>query len=405
MSINELILLVALIAFVAGVALGQLWGALTGQRRPLARRGIGESFHYILGLELLGSRHIDRAISELSRAARSDTEAIEIYLILGNLFREKGQVERAIQIHQSILHRPGLLPQEKAHAHLCLGVDFKRAGFRDRAVDTLEEVLAIEPTNSYALLHLLRICEEEQDWEKALSMLQKLDATSEEPNPTLAAFLHDQIGQAALDTDEKQAARSFETAIGYDRTLAPPYLHLGDLLERQGSLSAAVEQWEVLARESPEHAYLTFERLERIYPQIGEEVKLGRLYQDAMASDSRDWRAHLALARRKARGGNSDEALQLLATAAAHNPHAIEVHLDYWDLLLAHGASKERIQSYLENVRGSMFFLDPHICVKCHYRANGILWRCPHCQEWNTFVEERLAARQHPPAARTGRNA
>ena len=405
MSINELILLVALIAFVAGVALSQLWGALSGQPRPLARRGIGESFDYILGLELLGSRQIDRAISELSRAARSDTEAIEIYLILGNLFREKGQVERAIQIHQSILHRPGLLPRGKAHALLCLGVDFKRGGFRDRAVDTLEEVLAIEPTNSYALLHLLRIYEEEHDWEKALSMLQKLDAASEEPNPTLAAFLHDQIGQAALNTDEKQAVRSFETAIGYDRTLPPPYLHLGDLLERQGSLSAAVEQWEMLARESPEHAYLTFERLARAYPQIGQEVKLGRLFHDAMASDSRDWRAHLALARRKARGGDTDEALQLLATAAAHNPHTIEVHLDYWDLLLAHGASKERIQSYLENVRGSMFFLDPHICVKCHYRANGILWRCPHCQEWNTFVEERLAARQQPPAARSRQNA
>ena len=405
MSINELISLVALIAFVVGVALAQLWGKLTGRRRPAGRRGIGESFHYILGLELLASRNVDRAISELSRAARSDTEAIEIYLILGNLFREKGQVERAIQIHQSILHRPGLVPREKAHALLCLGVDFKRAGFRDRAVDTLAEVLAIEPTNSYALLHLLRIHEEDQDWEKALSVLQKLDAASEEPNPTLAAFLHDKIGQAALDADEKRAARSFETAIGYDRTLAPPYLHLGDLLERQGSLSAAVEQWEMLARENPEHAYLTFERLERVFLQIGEEGKLDRIYQDAMARDRRDWRAHLALARGKARRGDTDEALQLLATAAAHNPHAIEVHLDYWDLLLAHGAPNERIQSYLDNVRDSMFFLDPHICVKCHYRANGILWRCPHCQEWNTFVEERLAARQHSPAAASGRNA
>ena len=402
MSVNELILLVALIAFVAGVALAQLWGKLTGRRRPSERRGIGESFHYIMGLELLASRHVDRAISELSRAARSDTDAIEIYLILGNLFREKGQVERAIQIHQSILHRPGLVAREKAHALLCLGVDFKRAGFRDRAVDTLLEVLAIEPTNSYALLHLLRIHEEEHDWEKALSVLQKLDAASDEPNATLAAFLHDQLGQASLEADEKRAARSFETAISYDRTLAPPYLHLGDLLERQGSLPAAVEQWEALARESPEHAYLTFERLARVYLQLGEEGKLERLYQEAMASDGRDWRAHLALARRRASTGNTDGALQLLATAAAHNPHAIEVHLEYWNLLLAHGASEERIRSYLDNVRGSMLFLDPHICVKCHYRANGILWRCPHCQEWNTFVEERLAARQPQPPAYNG---
>ena len=397
MSSNEQTLLVALIAFVVGVALGLLWGRLTGRQRPQAGKGFGESLQFILGLDLLTSRHIDRAISELARAARSDTEAVGTYLILGNLFREKGQLERAIQIHQSILHRPGLHLREKAHALLCLGVDFKRAGFRDRAVDTLEEVLGIDPENSYALLHLLRIQEEEQNWEKALAILQKLDAASEEPNPTLAAFLHDQIGQAALAaSDEKRAARSFETAIGYDRTLAPPYLHLGDLLEQQGALTEAVAQWEALVRESGEHAYLTFERLERVYPQIGEEAKLDRLYRDAIASDGKDWRAHLALARRRAREGKTEEALQLLSTAAAHNPHAIEAHLEYWNLLLTNDASKDRIQSYVDSVRGSIFFLDPHVCVKCHYRANGILWRCPHCQEWNTFVEERLSARQAP---------
>jgi lipopolysaccharide biosynthesis regulator YciM len=392
MSPSEQGLLVALIAFVAGVALGQLWERLTRGRQPHSRRGFGE---LILGLDLLASRHIDRAIAELSRAARADTDAIETYLVLGNLFREKGQLERAIQIHQSILHRPGLPSKERAHALLCLGVDFKRAGFRDRALETLEEVLRLDPDNSYALLQLLRIHEEEQNWEKALTVLQKLDGASGDSNPTLTAFLHDQIGQAALAaSDEKSAERSFETAIGYDRSLAPPYLHLGDMLERQGSPTEAVVQWEALARESAQHAYLTFERFERVYPQIGEDEKLDRLYQDLIANDSRDWRAHLALARKRVREGRADEAFDLLTSAAQNNPHAVEVHLETWNLILKGGATEERIGRYLDCVRTSVFFLDPHVCVKCHYRANGILWRCPHCQEWNTFVEERLAARR-----------
>jgi len=396
MSFNEQTLLVALVAFVAGIALGQLWGRLTG-RQQQARKGVGVSLAYVLGLDLLASRQIDRAISELARAAHSDTEAIEIYLILGNLFREKGQLERAIQIHQSILHRPGLTTQEKAHALLCLGVDFKRAGFRDRAAGTLQEVLRLDPKNSYALLHLLRTYEEEQDWEQALAVLQKLDTATEEPNATLAAFLHDRAGEAALaGADEKRAARSFETAIQYDRTLPPPYLHLGDLLERQGALSEAVAQWETLVREKPEHAYLTFDRLERVFPQLGEEAKLDRLYQEAIASDRKDWRAHLALSRRKSREGKTEEAFRLLEEAVANNPHAIDVHLEFWNLLLVNGAPQDHIRSYLDKVRGSLFFLDPHVCVTCHYRANGILWRCPHCQEWNTFVEERPASLRPP---------
>lgn len=394
MSLDERTVLVALTAFVAGIALGQIWGRLSGRKQNL-HKGIGESLAYILGLDLIASRQIDRAISELARAAHSDTEAIEIYLLLGNLFREKGQLERAIQIHQSILHRPGLSGQEKAYALLCLGVDFKRAGFRDRAAETLQEVLRLDPKNSYALLHLLRTYEEEQNWEQALAVLQKLDAVTNEPNANLAAFLHDRTGEAALAKgDEKQAARSFETAIQYDRTLTPSYLHLGDLLERQGSLSEAAAQWETLVRERPEHAYLTFERMERVYPQLGEEAKLDRLYRDAIARDRKDWRAHLALSRRKKRAGENEEALRLLEEAVANNPHAIDVHVEFWSHLLNDGIPPERVRRYLDRLRRSVFFFDPHVCVSCHYRANGILWRCPHCQEWNTFVEERLASRR-----------
>jgi lipopolysaccharide biosynthesis regulator YciM len=54
---------------------------------------------------------------------------------------------------------------------------------------------------------------------------------------------------------------------------------------------------------------------------------------------------------------------------------------------LAPGA---RLARYLDEVSKAVFFLDPYVCIKCNYRANGVLWRCPHCQEWNTFVEERL---------------
>ena len=90
--------------------------------------------------------------------------------------------------------------------------------------------------------------------------------------------------------------------------------------------------------------------------------------------------------------GQSSEAFRLLESAAENNPHAIGLHLKALSLLLEGGASREDFQSYLDRVRDSAFFFNPHICTKCQYRADGILWRCPHCQEWNTFVEERLGA-------------
>ncbi len=393
MSTNEQALLSALIAFIAGVALGKFWERLAFGGRPPSRKRVGESIHYILGLDYLASRQIDRAIAELTRAARADTEAVEIYLILGNLLREKGQLERAIQIHQSILHRPGLPARERAHALLCLGIDFKRAGFRNRALETLEKVVRLDPDGPYATLHLLKIHEEEHDWERALALQQKLDALGGETDSTLTAFLHDQIGQTATAAgNENLATRSFDAAIRHGRKLAPPYLHLGDLLERQGQRSEAVNQWETLLREVPEQAYLAFGRLAKAYEKIGKPGKLERLYLEVMERDPKDWRAHLELAKRRLQEGKSSQAFLLLESAAENNPHTIGLHLEALGLLLEGGASTEEIRRYLDRVRESTFFFDPHICTKCHYRANGILWRCPHCQEWNTFVEERLGA-------------
>jgi lipopolysaccharide biosynthesis regulator YciM len=70
------------------------------------------------------------------------------------------------------------------------------------------------------------------------------------------------------------------------------------------------------------------------------------------------------------------------------------VHIEVWGFLGTDAASAPvpgaRLARYLEEVSNAVFFIDPYVCIKCNYRANGILWRCPHCQEWNTFVEERL---------------
>ena len=203
MNVGEPPLLVILVALVAGIAIGRIWSGRFWANPSERRRSGPASIHYILGLDFLASRQIDRAVSELTLAARENTEAIEIYLILGNLLREKGQIERAIQIHQSILHRPSISASERAHALLCLGMDFRKAGFRNRAMDTFRKVVELEPSNAYALRNLIKIHEEEHDWEQALSMEEKLSRATGNSDSTLRAFLYDQIGQAAWQAETK----------------------------------------------------------------------------------------------------------------------------------------------------------------------------------------------------------
>src|SRR4029079_10531277 len=132
------------------------------------------SSHYILGLSFLGGNQIDMAIEELSRAASLDSRALEVHMILGNLYREKGQVGKAITVHQGLLQRPRLSKLEHAYVLLCLGLDYKRGGFVERALEAFNEVLRLDPKNEYALLNLQKLHEEQHQWIEAYDTRQRL---------------------------------------------------------------------------------------------------------------------------------------------------------------------------------------------------------------------------------------
>ena len=115
-------LLAALVALLAGLTIGKAWERykLRGGKW-IDRRRARESPHYILGLNFLVANQIDLAIEELSRAASLDADALEVHMILGNLYREKGQVGKAITVHQALLQRSRLTRIEHAYVLLCLG--------------------------------------------------------------------------------------------------------------------------------------------------------------------------------------------------------------------------------------------------------------------------------------------
>jgi lipopolysaccharide biosynthesis regulator YciM len=142
----------------------------------------------------------------------------------------------------------------------------------------------------------------------------------------------------------------------------------------------------------PERAYLAFDRLARAYVASGEPSRFAALCERLIAQDPRDWRARLALARLLTSEGRHDEALGLLLRAVEANPQVLAVHLETWRTLRRLGVRGSGLDAYVSTSEGAVFYRDPHICTACRYRADDMLWRCPHCHEWNTFVEERIGA-------------
>lgn len=393
-------LLAALVALLAGLTIGKAW-----ERYKLRdgtwvdRRRVRESPHYILGLNFLVANQIDLAIEELTHAASLDANALEVHMILGNLFREKGQVGKAITIHQSLLQRQKLSRVEHAYVLLCLGLDYRRGGFVDRALDAFNDVLRLDPENAYALENIQKLHEEQHQWTEAYDTRQRLTSLaaidSRPQSQSILAFLENEIGhEAARRGDHAEAVRRYQSAIELDPRAVPAYLNLGDLRLAQGKEAEAATIWNSMVEMAPDRAYLAFERLEAQAVRAGAPQRFTDLCRRLIAENPQDWRARLALSRQLVAAGQTSEALELMFAALVQNPHSLRIHQSIWQTFGLLENPQALVDRYRDITEHAVFYLDPHVCMRCRYRSTELLWQCPHCHDWNTFVEERIAPAQ-----------
>jgi len=282
---------------------------------------------------------------------------------------------------------------------LCLGLDYKRGGFVDRALEAFNEVLRLDPKNEYALVNLQKLHEEQHQWTEAYDTRRRLaklaDIDARPQSQAILAFLENEIGLEAMRRrDYAEAVRRFVAAIEQDARAVPAYLNLGDVRVAQGDEREAAAIWEKLIDVAPDRAYLAFDRLEALAIRTGMPDRFTRLCRKLIDDSPQDWRARLALSRHLAASGQARDALDLLFAALVQNPHALSLHQAIWRALGQLHHPPSLVDRYGALTQHAVFYLDPHICMRCRYRSTELLWQCPHCHDWNTFVEERIAPAQ-----------
>jgi lipopolysaccharide biosynthesis regulator YciM len=387
--LTETALAAVVLATVAGLLAGRSWSEARRRQRD-ERSGFRSAPAYAQALHHLASGHLDAAITELGKLGHLEREAPEVLLLLGSLQREVGQVERAIQSHQTLRGRRDLSRAERAQALAALGTDYRKAGFLDRATRTFEEVLELEPKNFLALTELQRLCEEQRLWRRAYELRARLARLRKRDDSLVLGHIQAEMGREAQAAGDRQGAeRAFRAALSLNPRVFPAHLGLADLVADNQPAAAAVILEEAM-QASPERGYLAFDRLQACWERAGEPARFLDLCERIIRQDPRDWRARLALARQLRANGKHDEAFGLLLRAVSANPHVLATHLEVWRAFEASRA--DGLEGYLSAVEDALFYRDPHVCTACRYRSDDMLWRCPHCHEWDTFVEERVAA-------------
>ena len=338
---------------------------------------------YLKGLNFLLNEQTDQALEHFLKMVRVDDKTIETHFALGSLFRRRGEVDRAIRIHQNIIARPDLASDQRDQALYSLARDYQAAGLLDRAEKLFSRLAQGSRYQVQALENLCRIYEQEKEWEKAIAAGQQLEQVGGRSLALQIAHYYCELAEAASARKDYAAARSYvkNAQTGRPRTLrgALTRAHIArDTDDKKTALN-------LYHRIIDEHTYLIAETLPEIVSIYRSEDKLDELNDaiDKMISDDPAMSplvAYTAIV-------NNIGGIPVIDAAVEQyvlNEPTLATFVDI-EALQGEGSDKEEV---LKRIRGALSQLASssprYQCQECGFSSQRLLWQCPSCRSWET---------------------
>lgn len=390
------------LAFYALLVIAIAIGWFLGRRntKPLAATPELPSQYY-RGLNYLLDGRPDGAIDAFINALEVNSETLETHLALGNLLRRKGEVDRAIRVHQNLLARPSL-PRAQVHqAHLELARDYISAGLLDRAERLLLDLVAESPEQRRASQrHLLEIFQSEREWEQAIAVARELlprksllggaapAATGETGQDVSLALAHYycELASDQLEAGDLAAARdSLQHALGYDKHCVRASITLGDVERRAGNYKQAVKALRKVRLQDADFVPETIGLLRECYRELGDKKSLRTYLRECLESNPS---APLVVAvAEDLRDTKGDEAAEeFLSSQLAARPslrglaRLINLQLD-----VTEGKARDNLGLLQVLVERLIEERPAYRCGHCGFAGRQLHWYCPGCKYWGTM--------------------
>jgi lipopolysaccharide biosynthesis regulator YciM len=380
---NQQLCLIILISLILGGTAGRFLSYRKEKRTRSLRREGDKAF--FKGIQYILSNDHDQAIEEFTKSVQINSDTIETYVALGNLYRSKGDIDRAIRIRQSIILRPNIDEVSKLRALIDLGVDYRKGGFMNRALEALNQALQKEPANLEALDAAEKIYEDMRDWENAYATRQRIARGSRGNHKHILAHYQAELGKESQEKGDFAKAKScFQKAISIDDKCLDAHLHLGDLHFQKQDYRKAVSEWRKVVHIAPQFSFLAYRRLEGAYGEM-KNLKPVEEFLKECAESSRDAFTHMALARYLFNEKDYEGAVRELDSALALDPSFWEARKFKGEILLKQGMRDEALRAYQELIpRLNVPYLKFQ-CSNCGFRPGDLQWQCPQCRNWDTI--------------------
>lgn len=367
--------------------LGMALGWVFGRRAPLAAAATSLSKEQLGGLLTgLASDDPDQAISALTQVADFDRSTAELHLTLGNLFRKRGEVDRALRVHEALLARPGLSSELRAQTQFELAQDYMRAGVMDRAEQLFEDLVAHGLFVTKALDQIRTIFEQARDWRPAIEAARRLEAARGESQRALIAQYWCELGdEARRDKQVAEALKCARRALDEDSHCIRAMLLLGALHQQDEDYAAAAKAYLRAFEQDPRFLADVMEPLDQCFDQTGDAEGYLRFLKDAKEISSSSL-PYMAEARLLAVEGT--DPLDHLAKGLQARPSRallaefLEV-LEKQPNVVASGLDKPAA-SLRVALRKLMESTPRYQCTSCGFSPRQMFWQCPQCRHWGT---------------------
>jgi lipopolysaccharide biosynthesis regulator YciM len=357
----------------------------------------GPSSDYLEGLNYLVNEQPDRAVEAFLRAVAVDRDTVETQFALGALFRRRGEVDRAIRVHQNLIARETLEPAFREQASYALAQDYLRAGLFDRAEKLLLELAEGGTYRIASLRDLSSIYELERDWDKAIAIHQTLARIGRPDHPTAISHYHCEIAERALAAGELELAEEhLDTARTEQKRFPRAMLLAADLALVRHEPAGAVRLLRSVPLQSPQLAGEVLPRLVRALTGAGREADLAPLLAD-LAGDGKDVADAIAHAAILAGELSAPALLALARDYVGREPAVAETVAA---LLPAGVPDDETLRRLCAALRRQALRAPRFRCGDCGFSAASFFWQCPGCKSWDTLkplTPSDLAGR--PPGA------
>ncbi|MES2508640.1 MAG: lipopolysaccharide assembly protein LapB [Pseudomonadota bacterium] len=338
---------------------------------------------YFRGLNFLLNEQQDQAIDAFIEAVQNDPDTSELHFALGNLFRRRGEYERAVRVHEHLMSRGDLAQPERDRAQHALALDFLKAGLLDRAEAALRK---LEGTSyeEEARLALLSIYERSRDWAHASEIASKLDSASNGSfSGRQAHYLCEQAATALAAGDSSQAMGILKTACGLAPALARPCIDLAKLHLQSGDHQAAFDALLQLEKTAPQSLPLTAGLLVNIAQNTALRAKVMALlkthYESMPSIDILEAMVRLDEEPSSARNWYIQHLRREPSLVAASRWIADEA--------LGTEQNHTLVQRALDQATKPLM---RYRCAACGFEATQHFWHCPGCQAWDSYPARRV---------------